>query len=44
MALPESPQHRLLIVRIQDALAQLGIGVFWVEALDAVRLDGPWQL
>lgn len=44
IALPSTDQHRLLIDRIHDALEELGIGVFWVEAPDAVRLDGPWQL
>ena len=44
MALPETQQHRVLIDQIQDALTELKIGVFWVDAPDAVRLDGPWQL
>jgi hypothetical protein len=44
MALPETQHHRLLIDQIHAALAELEIGVFWVQSLDAVRLDAPWQL
>ena len=44
IALPATPQHREFVDRISGALEKLGIGVFWVDAPDRVRLEAAWRL
>lgn len=43
LALPTTAKHEHEVRRIQAALHDLGIGVFWVCA-GGVRLEAPWDL
>jgi len=44
IALAVTPGHRKCVERIQGALDELKIGVFWVHASRDVQLKGPWPL
>lgn len=43
VALPDTPNHRHFVGRIQPALERLAIGVFWVSP-DGVEVVAPWQI
>ena len=44
VALPDNPMHRELIAKVQSALHQLRIGVFWVGINRQVTLTAKWYL
>lgn len=44
LALPDNPHHRTLVDGIAPALAELGIGLFWVSDGHQVELQAPWDL
>lgn len=43
VAFPDTPNHRHFVERIQPALNELAIGVFWVKP-DGVEVTAPWQI
>jgi hypothetical protein len=44
LAFPDNRHHRDRVDAIASALAQLGIGVFWVSEEHDVTLESPWDL
>jgi Holliday junction resolvase-like predicted endonuclease len=44
VALPDNASHRREVEQVAPALRQAGVGVFWVNERDEVRVDAPWEL
>ena len=44
VALPDNTSHRREVEQVAPALHQAGVGVFWVNEQDGVRVDAPWEL
>ncbi len=44
VALPDNQLHRREVEQVASALRRAGVAVFWVNDLDEVRVDAPWQL
>jgi hypothetical protein len=44
IAVPDTPANRQFVDRISRPLEQLGIGAFWVDAPNHVRLTAPSSL
>jgi hypothetical protein len=44
LAFPDNADHRARVDPITPALAQVGIGIFWVTPQCEVRLAAPWTL
>ena len=43
IALPNTPEHKKNIKKIEATLKQLAIEVFWVDTNKAVTVNGNWK-